>query len=551
MILESHPDAVALPGSQVDASLAACRVLHGQGRSAEALPLARAALEQCEPADHQRTIRAATACGLLSGDTGDLVGAIEYHVRALRVAGADENRVEMSRTWNNIGHTIGISGNFALAARCYQRALALVEPHPEPVYSRFAACCNLADCHFQLGDVEQGLQFGSRALRELTPAFQRDDPYAVVLLRRNLARLLILAGDLPEAHRHVNEAIALAKQTPTPRTQIAADITLATYELAAGNTDVALTRLEQVLGRSRALPSTLRDTLVCVIRGEEMAGHAGRALMRLEELSNHIYNLALERSREHLELAGLRAEPLQGAEAQVERYRAHLMAKLAPRSEPEGWKTLQRLAVGAIMRVDDTGWHGRRVGALTKALALASGTEPLKALEMGLAAELHDIGLLSVPEAILAKRSALSLAERSLVQRHAEAGAAMLRDDSHPTVLLAREIATYHHARWDGKGYPGSVKGKFIPLGARICAVADAYDAMVCGVGHQGPRDMADALAELRRESGRQFDPELVTRFDALIRSESEDLGVDIETGPGMKDFQDLVAALKDDRGFV
>jgi putative two-component system response regulator len=126
-----------------------------------------------------------------------------------------------------------------------------------------------------------------------------------------------------------------------------------------------------------------------------------------------------------------------------------------------------------------------------------------------------------------------------------------LCDESHPMALMAREIATFHHARWDGDGYPSAVKGKFIPLGARICAVADAYDAMVCGVGRRRPRDMGDALSELQRESGHQFDPELVGRFDSLIRSESEDLGVDIETGPGMKDFQDLVTALKDDRGFV
>ena len=74
---------------------------------------------------------------------------------------------------------------------------------------------------------------------------------------------------------------------------------------------------------------------------------------------------------------------------------------------------------------------------------------------------------------------------------------------------------------------------------------------MVCGIGHAPKRDMADALAELRRESGRQFDPALVSCFDSLIRSETEGLGVDLEEGPGMADFQELVSALREDRGFV
>src|SRR5205085_11395171 len=141
--------------------------------------------------------------------------------------------------------------------------------------------------------------------------------------------------------------------------------------------------------------------------------------------------------------------------------------------------------------------------------------------------------------------------QRALVQRHVDAGAEMLRDDAHPMVFMAREISRYHHARWDGAGYPSRVAGTSTPLGARICSVADAYDAMVCGIGHAPKRDLADALAELRRESGRQFDPALVSCFDSLIRSETEGLGVDLEEGPGMADFQELVSALREDRGFV
>ena len=534
----------------MDEALAACRLLHGRARSNDALPLAQAVLARCTlEGDRQRLLRSAIACGNLSSDTGDIVGAIEYHLHALRIATADESRLDMARCWNNIGVALGISGSFAMAARCYHRSIALVEPLGEFVYTRYSALGNLADCAYHLERIAEGVIHGERALQEMTADFLREDPYGAILLRRNLVRVHLAAGNVEVASRHMQEALAIAEVTPSPRARIAADITRASYELAIGRSDVALTRLDQALARAREVPATLRDTLACVVRAEESAGNAARALIRLEELSDHIYSVAIERARGHLERAGLREEI--APDLRAEQDRARLVAKLEPPSQPQGWSTLQRLAVGAVLRIDDTGWHGKRVGALTKALALASGVAPLQALEMGLAAELHDIGLLSVPEAILAKRGPLNSAEHGLVERHVDAGAEMLRDDNHPMVLLAREIAKYHHAHWDGGGYPERVGGKFIPLAARICAVADAYDAMVCGVGHKPPKSMADALAELDRQSGRQFDPALVSCFNSLIKSESEHLGLELGTGSGMADFQELIAALKEDRGFV
>ena len=536
----------------IDSALATCRRLYGNARSRDALPLAQAALAQCMAAgDRPRILRAATACGLLSTDMADLVGAIEYHVQALRIAMADENRTEMSRTWGNIGHTISITGNHHLSARCYERSLALVEPQEEPVFSRLSACNNLANSYFQLGRIDDGLRFGERALQEMTQEFRDQDPYGAILLHRNLVRLYLAVGRNDDAQRQVAEALKLAPGVGSTRARIAADITRASFELATGRADVALTRLDQVLARARELPPVLRDTLTCVIRAEEAAGNAARALMRLEELSDHIYSVAIERAREHVELASLREAAGQGDEMRAEQDRARLVSKLLPRSQPDSWKTLQRLSVGAVMRMDETGWHGRRVGALTKALALASGMEPLRALEIGLAAELHDIGLLSVPEGILAKEGPFNPAEHAIVQRHSEAGAEMLRDDSHPMVFMAREIAKYHHAHWDGEGYPARVGGPFIPLPARMCAIADAYDTMVCGIGGREPRSMGEALSELQDQAGRQFDPALVSCFDALIRSESEGLGVDLGAGSGMEDFQELVLSLKEDRGFV
>jgi HD-GYP domain-containing protein (c-di-GMP phosphodiesterase class II) len=321
-------------------------------------------------------------------------------------------------------------------------------------------------------------------------------------------------------------------------------------DVALGNADLALTRLDRVISQARAVPPILVDALSYAVRAEEAVGNPARALLRLQELSDLVYGHGVERARRVIELAGIdAAEPATTRMREQERYR--LTSVIGPPSAPATWAALRRLAASAVLRMDDTGWHGVRVGALVKALALEWGCGPLQALELGLASELHDIGMASVPAAILAKPGALNEAERFAVRKHAEAGGAMLVDGDHPRLLLARDIARYHHARWDGTGYPDRIAGAAIPLGARMCAIADAYDMMVCGFGGRTPLGMGAALEELRRQAGLQFDPELVSCFDALVKGELDGIGVDPSSEPGMEAFQELVLSLKEDRGFV
>lgn len=549
--IRGSPGGPGLPET-CNAALAICRRLYSSARSSEALALATAIQEQARRCGERALeSRASIACGLLSADMGDVVGALDCHSRALRMASSESDGVKMSQIWNNIGLAMASCGNYELAVRCYRRSLALVDHVEEPVFSRYAACSNISNSLSQLGDVAEGLNFANRALLELTPAFREQDPQSAVLLRRNLVRLLVAAGRVEEAHRHVEAILAMTAEASTPRMLIAAATARAVYELAAGQADVALTRLDQALTQAREIPAVLHDTLAWTIRAEEAAGNPERALVRFRELSDHLYRFAIDRARSCIELASIAELPARRAGYQEERDGRRLTAKLAAPHPPERWDTLRHLSVAAALRMDGTGWHGVRVGALTKGLALAHGSSALQALEYGLAAELHDIGMLSVPERILAKRGPLNEAESALVRRHVEAGAEILRDDRHPRVLVAREIARYHHARWDGCGYPERVGGRFIPLPARMCAVADAYDVMVCGLAGRPPVSMEMALQELARCAGTQFDPELVRCFDSFLRTETADAGLDLASSPGMDSFQRLIKALLDDRGFV
>ena len=534
------------------AALRLCQHLYASARSFDALPFGRANLVLAEHANDMVLIRRShTACGLLLADTADIAGAIEHHVHALRLAAEADDAVEMSSVWNNIGTAFCVSGNFALAVACYRRVLALLHSESGPVYGRYVAFTNLSHCLYHLEEMQEGLHFATQALDEMTPAFYQLDQHVALLLHRNCVKLYLSMGRHQEAKQHVEVVIRMAERAATPRASIAASTTQAAHEMACGDHDLGLTRLDQALVMSRGVPATLRDTLVSVIRAEEKAGFPAHALVRLHELSDHIYRTAIGQIRRHVELAELMPALSSRADRGIEQTKVRLKSSLTPPNEPKEWKTLQRLAVGAAFRIDGTGWHGIRVGVLTQALALEYGLLPIDALEFGLAARLHDIGMASVPERILMQHGALNEVERSLVRKHTAAGAEILAGDQHPRMVIASDIVKYHHAHWDGEGYPSKVAGKSIPLAARMCAVADVYDTMVTDRPYRQACSMEKALCELRRVAGTQLDPDLVRCFEVFVRRESANEGIDPSIDGGLENFQQLITALTEDRGFL
>jgi putative two-component system response regulator len=528
------------------AALSACQLLHLRARSREGLSLLYALLDHARAAgDRLLERRASSACGIHCADAGDPVAAVAHQVDALRLAGDD--RVATSRAWNNIGLAMLAAGHSTMATRAYERALGAVEG-TNAADVRYAVLGNLAQSFFDNGSYEEGLVYANLALAA-ERGMVRCDPMAMLRVRRNIVRLLVAVGRVEDAEPHVLDAGLLAQQINTPRASIAAALTRAVYDLALGNADVGLTRLDAALTAAREVPGALRDALACVVRAEEMAGNSERALLRLSELSDVVYGSAVAAVRQHIELACIADR--EGAVAiEDEQARARLISKLATPVRPDGWIALERLGIAACIRIEPTGLHGKRVGALAKALALASGCGPLHALEIGLACELHDIGMVSVPEELIAKRG-LPEGERAIIERHVRAGAEILSDDRHTRIFLAREVVRYHHAHWDGTGHPEGVAGTRIPLAARICAIADAYDDLVCGAHAAPRRTMDEALRHLRAEAGKRYDPGLVHHFESMIRAETDDLGLDLSAAAGMDNFQQLVSALQEDRGFV
>ena len=176
-----------------------------------------------------------------------------------------------------------------------------------------------------------------------------------------------------------------------------------------------------------------------------------------------------------------------------------------------GDATPDRLSRQLADRIPRMERHHRAVAELAGSLARHIGLrdEPLHAVVR--AAELHDIGKVLVPDAILNKPSELSEDELALMRRHAIAGWLILRESAEPDAVAA--LVRSSHERWDGLGYPDGLAGEAIPLGARIITICDAFDAMTHERPYRTARSDAEALAELRQGSGVRYDPTLAAVF--------------------------------------
>jgi putative nucleotidyltransferase with HDIG domain len=175
--------------------------------------------------------------------------------------------------------------------------------------------------------------------------------------------------------------------------------------------------------------------------------------------------------------------------------------------------TLKSLVTALDARDDETAGHSERVADLTIAIAaemgLRTGTDEWRYISWG--ALLHDIGKIAIPDGVLRKPSSLNEEEWEAMRTHPQTGHDILQavDFLRP----AADIVLAHHERWDGGGYPRGLAGEEVPLGARIFMVADAFDAMTSDRVYRSAMPAEEALAEILRHSGTQFDPASVKAF--------------------------------------
>lgn len=177
---------------------------------------------------------------------------------------------------------------------------------------------------------------------------------------------------------------------------------------------------------------------------------------------------------------------------------------------------MQRLALAAEFRDDDTGQHTRRVGEISCLLAQQLGLSAFRCEMIGRAAPLHDVGKIGIPDGILLKPGRLTQDEFTIMQSHATIGAAILSQGQSPLVRLAELIALTHHERWGGSGYPKGLSGEAIPIEGQIVGLTDVFDALTHVRPYKAAWSVAEALNEIERLRGAHFSPALTDAFMAL-----------------------------------
>ncbi len=200
----------------------------------------------------------------------------------------------------------------------------------------------------------------------------------------------------------------------------------------------------------------------------------------------------------------------------------HLLDKLARERtqclENSQIDSLFRLASAAESRDGDSDSHPRRVGELAALIGSSLNFPEYRVELIRIAASLHDIGKIGISDKILLKPEKLTADEYEKIKTHTTIGSAILSGSQFPCLQLAEKIALFHHERWDGNGY-WRVQSEAIPEEARIVSIADAFDVLTHRRPYKQAWSVCNAVAEIRSQSGRQFDPCLVDVFTRCIAS--------------------------------
>lgn len=266
------------------------------------------------------------------------------------------------------------------------------------------------------------------------------------------------------------------------------------------------------------------DYLLKPFQREQLLAVVARALeKRRLELENLAYRNELE------SLVKARTDLLDGTMADLKRAladRERAMAEL----ERSYDITLEALGNALDLKDAETEGHSKRVTAFTMAIGHALGLPDERRKVIGRGAFLHDIGKMAIPDAILRKPGRLTPEEQAVMREHCLLGYQMLRKI--PFLHEPAEIVYSHQEHFDGNGYPRGLRGEQIHLGARVFAVADAFDAITSDRPYRAAQSMSSARREIEKNSGTQFDPNVVnvflsisTEFWVMLRDQISDNG--------------------------
>ena len=221
---------------------------------------------------------------------------------------------------------------------------------------------------------------------------------------------------------------------------------------------------------------------------------------------------ALQRVRNMLEVRLLHK--------QVKLQNKTLEAKVAERTkqlEESRHDVIQRLGLAAEYKDNETGNHVLRMSKFSQLLAKEIGLTDVEAELILNASPMHDVGKIGIPDSVLLKPGKLNGEEWAIMQSHVRIGGEILSGGGSKLMEVARSIALTHHEKWDGSGYPEGLSAEDIPIEGRICALCDVFDALTSERPYKSAWPIEKAMALIREESGKHFDPDLVEAFENIL----------------------------------
>lgn len=328
----------------------------------------------------------------------------------------------------------------------------------------------------------------------LTQALLVDDSRSVL----NFLKRLIEADGKVQATVFTDPVQAMAAATEHEY-----DIVLVDYEMP-GMDGITLIR------KLRSLPS-FADIPIVMITSIETDEVRMKALEAgaTDFLSKRPQALEISVRLRNLVRLGLAVRKLNDRAADLANEVAIATRKLHEREE----EIILRLALAVEYRDNDTGEHTLRVARYSRIIAERLGLPPRLCRDIYLAAPLHDVGKVAIPDNILLKPGRLNEQEMTVIRTHAEIGSRILADSPCELIQIGATIAAAHHEQWDGSGYPNGLKGTEIPIEARVVAVADVFDALTTRRPYKEAMPLETARNYLEDKKGIEFDPACVDAF--------------------------------------
>lgn len=541
-------------GRELSAINLQASAVHGLGQQRRALGMLERALQTAIAAGElDRAAGINSNIGELRRAAGNYPEALEALVAAQEHYDAQET-VSRASAVNliNLGNLNQDLGRPTEARRLFSQALEVGSELPDDELIA-VALNNLANCDLAAGDYTvAGERFREalRLARHLSSAALEIDNLD------GLGQVLWALGDHSTAAGVYAEALEVARTLDDREGQLDALVNLAEAAGRLGQHADAITSLLEALGLAEELELRSRQFEIHRMLSDEYeaAGDPWGALRhsRLfhalesavfneqneERISELLVRFELDRSQHEAEKYRIRTEIMQEAIEQAEDRIRERTAEL----EEAHLDLVARLALATEFRDDNTGQHIHRVGRSAAVLAWLLGFSRDDSALLYFAAKLHDVGKIGIPDAVLRKQGRLTVEEQRLIHDHTVTGARLLSGGRSRLLKAAEQVCLAHHERFDGKGYPFGLAAAAIPWCARIVTVADVLDALIHERPYKEAWPLNEALAEIRSQAGRQFDPDVVeaclqafggpanlTPFDTLsTREELDELLEDI-----------------------